>query len=265
MKPIFATSQFAIFDDVLNAEDAERLREYIENEEFVSVHAHGSNFVWRLEDGSPRYRRKSYTMPALPLSELLPREEMLAEARKQTDFYPTKSAMDPLMEAIVARAREHKELVGEEKKNWLGMIGKLYAYPAGSAISWHSDTAIYTGAYIYYAHPEWSIQWGGELLVADPESAKLLRDKTQERRARGLTTRKNHFTAYEPEEEAIMKNGYGHYVMPKPNRLVILAGSHPPRTTQVSPAAGNRPRLSLAGFFITPQGLNSIVKGGLGS
>lgn len=36
---------------------------------------------------------------------------------------------------------------------------------AGSGLGWHEDDAQYKGAYIFYAHPEWKPNWGGELCV----------------------------------------------------------------------------------------------------
>lgn len=46
--------------------------------------------------------------------------------------------------------------------------------------------------------------------------------------------------------------GCGNFIMPKPNRLVIL-GAAPHMVTRVNAAAGASVRASAAGFFLRPS------------
>ena len=47
----------------------------------------------------------------------------------------------------------------------------------------------------------------------------------------------------------LMAHGVGSFVMPKPNRLVIIAGGVPHSVARVRPAAGRKVRASISGFF----------------
>ena len=46
-----------------------------------------------------------------------------------------------------------------------------------------------------------------------------------------------------------MAQGAGSFVMPKPNRLVIIRGGLPHKIAKVSVAAGSHLRRSITGFF----------------
>jgi hypothetical protein len=47
---------------------------------------------------------------------------------------------------------------------WRGFTQSTWIYRAGLGLEWHSDTG-WVGAYVYYAHPAWRPDWGGELLI----------------------------------------------------------------------------------------------------
>ena len=123
----------------------------------------------------------------------------------------------------------------------------------GTGLSWHCDAGPYTGAFIYYAHPTWNAQWGGELLVADGCGDYAQADREDGRRHRLDNAREN---------EILLREGTGRYVMPKPNRLVYLQGGTPHRIMPVLPAAGQNPRVSVAGFFVKPEGVEALLAGG---
>jgi hypothetical protein len=68
----------------------------------------------------------------------------------------------------------------------------------------------------------------------------------------------------ELESEALLAKGIGTYVMPKPNRLIIVGQGHPHKVASVSPNAGDHVRATFAGFFMPAAGVESLVRRGLG-
>jgi hypothetical protein len=54
--------------------------------------------------------------------------------------------------------------------------------------------------------------------------------------------------------------GIGQYLVPKPNRLVVMAGGHPHKIARVDTAAGNHVRASVAGFFVRARSIEAITR-----
>jgi 2OG-Fe(II) oxygenase superfamily len=261
MDPTLVTPQLAVYDEVLPRADFDRLASYIEGEDYAHVHAAGLKDVWRPEDGLPLSRRKPFVWSSVALAMLASGAEAQRALREHADFHPTNGPVDAVLEAVRGRAAAHPDLVGEQGRAWLGMSAKIYVYPAGTGLSWHDDAGHYTGSFVYYAHPAWSAQWGGELLVADPASAQAFAEAVGEpRRAAGRRKPQHHFGAKDAGDEALMTRGLGQFVAPRPNRLVLLAGEQPHMLARVSAAAGNHCRLSVAGFFLTPGGLVGLTQ-----
>jgi hypothetical protein len=177
--------------------------------------------AWKLDDGVP-----------------LGGEECVIKRQDGPFAAPSHDAspLIPLLRAVLARAdlqKNHLEGV------WDRVVGRPYVYPRETSLSWHvDDHELYAGAFIYYAHPVWNAHFGGELLIAETDGAPLpimgYRFET------------------ESYSEALLEVGCGNFVMPKPNRLVVLSGA-PHMIARVSPAAGHHIRASVAGFFLRPQ------------
>ena len=49
-----------------------------------------------------------------------------------------------------------------------------------------------------------------------------------------------------------MESGMGHFIMPKPNRLVVMKTGNPHMINKVQPAAGDHVRASVTLFLIRP-------------
>ena len=264
MELTLATSQFAVYDNVLPPDGFARVIEYFESEEWALMHADGVKGILRPEDGNPFQRKKVFFYLTVPVSTLVAREEQVAEVRRTVDLYPTGSPLDPLFEAMHQQATLHPELYGEPKKDWLAISGKMFVYPAGTGASWHNDGGMYRGAFIYYAHPHWDAQWGGQLLVADPSAREthheLVAEKNKAQAGEPRRERKHYFGSPVLGDDALMKRGIGSYVMPKPNRLVLLSGDNAHMVMKVSGAAGNKCRMSVAGFFLTPSAMADTLQ-----
>ncbi len=52
--------------------------------------------------------------------------------------------------------------------------------------------------------------------------------------------------------EALMAAGMGHYIMPRPNRLVVMKTGNPHMISKVQAAAGDHVRASVTLFLIRP-------------
>ncbi len=180
--------------------------------------------AWKLDDGVPLGGQEIVTPP---------REEELAHDPEQPHRYPSQTALDAVITALFGSMNELTEIVGD---SWARVSARPYVYPRGTALSWHSDDhALTTGAFVYYAHPHWNAHWGGELLIADEPDEEL--------------PIMGHRFETESYSAQLLERGAGRFVMPKPNRLVVLAGA-PHAVARVADAAGQNVRASVSGFFL---------------
>jgi hypothetical protein len=235
MKLQFRNEQFAVFDDVLGPEQLASLWTHFQNVPFRRIHDGGTQSAWRLEDGNPLVGPVVMATQAKG-AEALPRSFQVGP--DLLSLYPTGQPVDAVMAAVIEAAAGETALVGKEGPDWAAVIGNHYVYPQGTGLSWHADDDMYSGAFIFYAHPEWSIQWGGELFVAETAPGRP-------------EIPLNRF-ANDVENEWLMRQGLGRFVFPKPNRLVFVSRMVYHRLLPVAAAAGNKVRASVAGFFMQP-------------
>lgn len=187
--------------------------------------------AWKLDDGVPLGGQEV----------LVPRQP--PEGNEQ----PTPSPLEQLAATILSNPDQHRELIGDD---WDRISARPYIYPQGTGLSWHvDDHELYAGAFIYYAHPHWNAHWGGELLVAE-------RDPEAEQEQGELPIMAHRFET-EPYSERLLDMGCGNFIMPKPNRLVLLAGA-PHMVARINPAAGAAVRASVSGFFLRKNGDNDV-------
>lgn len=225
MQLTLSTPDFVVYDDVLPSGRHAAVWQYLQTTPLRPVPQVG--FAWRIGDGQPfsgpscaTWRDAEAPVPAMNAD----------PARFR--FAPTGEAIDDLLSLVAERAPTLRSWVGDD---WTMLSGTGWVYPAGSAISWHADDHDrYAGAYIYYAHPRWNARWGGELMVMSrPHGEPLHRAPRFD------------FADY---SRRLLESGVGHFVMPKPNRLVVLGGA-PHMVAAVTAAAGDNVRGSIAGFF----------------
>jgi len=58
--------------------------------------------------------------------------------------------------------------------------------------------------------------------------------------------------------ELLMARGIGSYILPKPNRLVVIKGGTPHAIAKVRASAGRHVRASVGGFFKRPGAQSEI-------
>lgn len=223
--------QFRIIDDFLDESTWTDVWTHFQFVDLLPVsRTHGA---WKLDDGVPLGGHEIVTDD---------REVDAAHDRERPRRYPSGTPIDHVIAELLRRPELHEGLVGED---WTRISARPYVYPRDTALSWHiDDHERYAGAFIYYAHPYWNAHWGGELLIAE------LGDGSEGDEVEGdeldITAHR-----FETEEYSarLMDMGCGSFIMPKPNRLVVLGGA-PHMIARVSPAAGHHVRASVAGFFL---------------
>ncbi|MDA9374103.1 hypothetical protein N9R43_01840 [bacterium] len=127
---------------------------------------------------------------------------------------------------------------------------RCHAYPVNSKNPWHYDLGFST--YTYYLHKEWQVNWDSTLLVLPKGSAEY-------HQTIDLMEGTVHYDSYKeinsPMEMFQQKNKYdnimdvgrGQFVMPKPNRLVLIKHDTIHGITRVDSDAGENVRVTLTG------------------
>ena len=249
MKIGFQCAQFVVVDDFLPSAAFEQMWRWFQVAPFFSNDTRGLHGAWRLDDG------RVFRGPDVYSGEFA---EKVAAAHEGAFAYPTGTALDLLVEQIRKSEDVYAPLVGREGPDWRTLAMAPRLYERGSALYWHRDTpAVVTGSVTYYAHPEWNVQWGGELFIAHPSALAIPEDHgpsmiaPKEVMGRGMVQLSGHLDNSEVNA-ALMEAGMGYYVMPKPNRLVVMKTGNPHMISAVKPAAGDHVRASVTMFLIRP-------------
>jgi hypothetical protein len=210
---------FRVIDDLL---DEAAWSELWSHFQFADLHpVSRTRGAWKLDDGVP-----------------LGGEEIFAARRGSAS---SGTPIDHVVRALLERPELSEGLIAD---TWDRLAARAYVYPRDTGLSWHvDDHQLYAGAFIYYAHPHWNAHWGGELLIAEVDPGEGDEGDDDE-----LPIMAYRFET-EDYSERLLDMGCGSFVMPKPNRLVVLAGA-PHMIARVSPAAGAHVRASVAGFFL---------------
>lgn len=222
MAETFDHPNFRIVDDLL---DEDSWTEVWSDFQFAELHPVTRTLgAWKLDDGVP----------------LGGAEEVVDRAN--TTATDEDSALCRLIHAVLSEPAFYEGLVDQQFDR---VSARPYVYSHGTGLSWHADDSeLYAGAFIYYAHPHWNAHWGGELFVAE-------RDASRDQELGEMPIMGHRFET-ESYSERLMEMGCGNFIMPKPNRLVIL-GDAPHMVAPVRQAAGESVRASVAGFFLRPQ------------
>jgi 2OG-Fe(II) oxygenase superfamily len=110
-----------------------------------------------------------------------------------------------------------------------------WLYPAGTALGLHRDDRDFDGAFVYYLTREWDVHWGGLLGCVTEVNDRPLP-------ARAILDPAN-------ERSSVAQSGYGRWIAPAWNRLVLIEPNTRHFISRVDAAAGDRVRITIAGFF----------------
>jgi hypothetical protein len=228
------TEFFTVLDDVLTSDECAGLSNYFQLQPFYRVDSIGMHGHWLLED-----------------SEVL-RGPTAGWGHTWDAQFPTDTPIDYVMKAVVSCSDLFARSVGRRTVDWEVFSAFPTVYMAGQGLVWHRDSEDNTGSWVYYAHPEWNAEWGGELYLAHtldvPREYGVFFHRL--RATSGIPPHPwpSHLDNTDANE-LLMAGGIGSYVMPKPNRLVIVKGGTPHSIAKVRPSAGRHPRMSVGGFF----------------
>jgi hypothetical protein len=173
---------------------------------------------------------------------------------KWDDEYPTQTVVDDVMKAIVDAGELFAPTIGRRSVDWEILSATPTILVAGQGHAWHRETDQHAGSWVYFAHREWNIEWGGELFVAhekdipDGYGPYLHRLRPMENLPEPPAWR-SHLDNVDANE-LLMARGIGSYLEPKPNRLVVIKGGTPRSVAKVRPSAGRQVRASFGGFFV---------------
>jgi hypothetical protein len=142
---------------------------------------------------------------------------------------PFNNFLDQFSEHVLKFANDHADFIGP----WKDFSLRSYIYPRNTKLSWHDDTG-YTAAMVFYAHKHWGSTWGGELMVAETPPVKEVPCAT---------------LSHQWEDRFMLALGVGHYILPKPNRMVISKSGTWHCINRVDQDAGDNLRCSIVAFF----------------
>lgn len=249
MEIVEGNEQFAVIDDFLEPAEFEQLWRWFQVAPFFPNDIRGLHGAWRLDDGRVMRGPDIYYGPLAA---------KVANAKSGSFAHPTGTAIDLLVERFCGLGDRVKQWVGEEGKDFRTIAMAPRLYERHSSLHWHRDSpTVVTGSCTFYAHPEWNIQWGGELFVAHPDTRSIPdnhgpgMNPPLEVMGRGQTQVMGHLDNREVNK-ALMATGMGRFVMPKPNRLVVMQTGNPHMINKVQAAAGDHVRASVTMFLIRP-------------
>lgn len=238
MQVTLKNPDFLVIDNFLDPKCFEYMWNFIQEEQFRVVHWDRWIKAFRIADGQPLWGDVYTSRPTL------------SDRTARSTAYPTRRGVDTLISAILENGALFSEYVGYQGQDWDYFFCRPYLYPVGTGLSWHTDgRGDVRGAYVYYAHPEWGAHWGAEMLI----DGSGFRDAEYPEREMldGSRKRLGLHLDWRLASEAAMKYGAGHYVLPRPNRFVLLRRGVLHRINPVQESAGDHVRASVTGFFLS--------------
>jgi 2OG-Fe(II) oxygenase superfamily len=220
---------YLIVDNLLAPAGQSALHEHAMQDSFFYENSFEWNRVWHPISGMA----------------LLTGPKSFGQTGKPGPMFPTDTPYDIFFSSI----EQYLDLIGSFlylPSDQVRYVMSAYLYRAGWGLPWHEDIGEdmeYKGAFTYYLHDQWRGNWGGELMIL-----------AEERYSRGNSSDKlidlsfTQGTGLRAPSQIV--NGVGTFIMPKPNRLVVLRPKVLHSVAPVSPLAGEHMRFSLAGFYL---------------
>lgn len=211
-----------VYDNILTDEEFASVFNWFNAIPYVWKHTTGEwNKVWSINDG-----------------EVLHSKQILLDKQFQiNNFDPFLLPIMPFVEKIEHLAVDSGLF---DMKEIYSTIVTPYVYPPGTSLNWHSDSD-YVGAFTFYCHKNWSANWGGEFLTVEGDEY-IPQEQKQNIQWKVFDNSKL--------EEMIMNKGTGHFIMPKPNRIVFNKSGDNGILHKVNKSTINSSeRLTLQGFF----------------
>jgi hypothetical protein len=216
MRSVHDADGVRVLEDILGQQQLESLEAWAEQVTYQGVHHDRWRTVWRLGEGEP-LRGPTWSTSAQDY---------------RRDFDP---AGNPLPEALEPLASVLRKLLLTGRNSLDRVSLTPWIYPQGTALGLHRDDGEFDGSYVFYFVPDWDIHWGGLLnCITEAPSAVVPARAT---------------LSVTAERSSVRSVGRGIWIAPVRNRLVTLAPHVRHFMSRVDRNAGDRPRLSIAGFI----------------
>ncbi len=186
---------------------------------------------------------KAYGLTA---ASVLQTDLVLRGARDATPegLHPLGQFVDQLWSASFIRSHlEDLAAAGED----LVVSARVVLMGVGAGIGWHEDGTALRGAYVFYVHPRWGSTWGGDLMLLPSANRPGV---ASERAVEVVNGDIGPDFDLDNRDEARVADGIGHFVAPRPNRLVLIAPDVTHRVAPVAAAAGEAVRTAVTGFVL---------------
>lgn len=174
-----------------------------------------------------------------------------SENKYWSDQRPWNNNFEPFMNKLVEWVSNNKSCLPE--KQWEKISCMLHVYMVGAELSWHWDGKLGGGSYSYYIHDDWRHTWGGNLLIASPDTKFSANEPSEGTSAEDMIGRNYNRMSrtwnLKEESDMILNPGYGRYFAPLPNRLMLTTGTTMHKVERIDTAAGENTRRSLTGFL----------------
>ena len=169
---------------------------------------------------------------------------------------PTRPLISSPIHSKVTLAPEAARFIGRPEKDWDRYSVTSWIYPKDTALSLHDDgSGVYSGAFTYFLNPHWDIHWGGLLMLVDPRASKALQNFKTPQNVHGYY--KTKWIDAEAENAFLWDPGLAQCIFPKRNRIVFIHPESYHFVTKINVDAGDKARMSLAGFFMKPENKKS--------
>jgi len=209
---------FCIVDKFLGQDLHEKVWKFFQSLDFTTVNIAKWSKVFHPNDRAP-LESKSFTY----------RHE------NTLNNYPTGKSIDIIFDAM----NKYNEIIDLYiGKNWKLYFLKPYIYPVNSSLQWHDD-GYSLGAFIYYCHNSWNIEWGGELLV----SGKIEKYDIDKQRNTEIFFDNTFYN------DLINEQKFYYSIPPKKDRAVFIRPRVLHKVNSVLNSAGNNMRCSFSGQF----------------
>lgn len=211
-----------VLDDVLLESELFVVHELCRNEAFRQVEIESSKSIW-LRNGSLN--------PEIGSSVLWIESgtDGVSHNRLNMKSYPTGTPIDKILATVrsIGAKLGLFPLGGSEESDYGGIAASIYRYSPGSRLAWHFDGS-YLGGFAMYVSGEWNEDWGG-------------------------------YFAFQDNSEMHRNLGIGTFVQPRNNRLILFRAGIRHSILSIANDA-DRPRIGLAGFFLTGEQARSLVQ-----
>lgn len=239
----FENDLFIIVDNFLHEDSFLKFWSFVQSEHFEFVHSREWVDAFRLNDGNPLWSR-----PAIS-------HKRTGDQRIVS--FPTDTAFDIFIGALINAAGDYHRIIGQFGRDWDFFFSRMYLYPRDTGLSWHTDGKYdISGAYVFYAHPQWKASWGAELQINSVISPNL--EYPLRNTGYGSSKQVGFHLDNTLVDDALLEPGFGHFILPKPNRLVLIRNKLLHQIKKVEPSAGSHIRCSVTGFFMSDKKIADI-------